>query len=297
MDLETLLSNPKEAQILLAKYPMLLELLNMELQKKSNEAAADNQETVKKSDKIADDVVDDENIEGTNIVRQKIVPIYESTIPLVVSELLTAEQSKPTPSAKRDEQVLVAPPPLLLPPVVQPTDEKYLQFQKWLNDSVPTPLSPPTLTTIDYVDDENEIFLDSNDIFPTAATQSRRSSASDWTADSSEPTGRRYRPNKGKAPPPPTDEPRLSVAGLLLTVDAGGHSCRSSNSDLTIDSSFSGARKRSHKGPAPLPPATTDINSTTIDNTLETIFTKCIPQMLTKPAPASTRNVHMETDI
>lgn len=290
MDLETLFSNPKEAQILLAKYPMLLELLNTELHKKSIESV--NDETVSAVSAIECD-------EGTNVSR-------ELTIPLVVSELITEQQPKPKEIIPSSASAVEHIEKVAIPPDEQPTDEKYLQFQKWLNESATTAQVPPTLelTSIDTDDDddeENDVFMDTN---------SRRSSTSDWTVDLSEPTGRRYRPNKGKAPLPPTTEP--ATTSLLLTVDAGHSSCRSSNSDLTVDSCSTsgngggGGRRRSNKGPAPSPPpqtAETNVATAKIDQNsikqLKTIFTKYIPQMLMKPiSPASSvRNVHMETDI
>lgn len=187
---------------------------------------------------------------------------------------------------------------------------KCVQFRKWLVDSTDAQadaqLELPTFAEV-METDESDIFSDSDE-FLDAVEQT-----SPMVSTPAIPSIQTVTVDTDDHIYETLSHMPLSVSQLSASMASS--SCRSSASDLTVDSSASRQRRATHnKGQAPAPPSTSPFIPSSPNNIkAETVgkvpavvekektfrnFLNYIPNMLKPISPASsTKNLHIETDI
>lgn len=348
----------RHSDILFAKYPGLRELLAAELRRSDNqlkeipEEGARNETSKSQIDDVDTKIVETfmETLSEPIMVMPQISQIPEISATTLVSDNFLSDKNdtpsdfdmKPMVEQPKLPNVAPAPKSEFLAKFISNEREitknvlslhsdnfdvtsnvalsgKYEQFRKWLADSTNEPNQElPTFAEVMGIDDsdvfsDSEEFLDAveqtNPVIPSIQTVSVESDDHIYEALSNMP---------------------LSVSQLSASMASS--SCRSSASDLTVDSSASRQRRTAHnKGQAPAPPSsslfvpmTPQLTSnsirveaasepkaiTTPNNTVGKVpavvekekkfrnFLNYIPNMLKPISPAtSTKNLHIETDI
>lgn len=306
-EFNSLISDPlsRQSEIVFAKYPGLRELLAAELQKGDIQLEVTPEESTKiepvrsKVEEIETKVVEDDPLREPEIVLPMLpesieLPTIQTPTHITPNSISERELTKNALTLVSDNFDISNPGEM---------SDKYEQFRKWLTESQGD-AQLPSFNEIMNDTDANDVFSDSDEFLD--AVEQTSSPIESQTI----PSIKTMSVDDEHIYETLTNMP-LSVSQLSASMSPS--SCRSSASDLTVDSSASRQRRAAHnKGQAPAPPTlstpivpveaattkTTTVGKATEKDTKFRNFLNYIPNILKPISPASsTKNLHIETDI